>query len=112
MALFEDYVSKFSPQELEFFAEDELVQIVPNFSLPQDTTLDCVSGEYGPFQPNILAEVPLWMALALHKRKRCAIRPPEWMNPDNLQNVYEEERREHTVFQALPFHYVEVCRGD
>ena len=33
----------FSPHEMEYFAEDELVTIVPNFSLPAaaNSTLSC-----------------------------------------------------------------------
>mmetsp|Transcript_19465 Transcript_19465/g.54172 ORF Transcript_19465/g.54172 Transcript_19465/m.54172 type:complete len:229 (+) Transcript_19465:209-895(+) len=109
MANFQDYASQFRPVELEFFAEDELVEIVPNFSLPADSTLDCIGGEYGPFRPNMVTQIPLWMALALHKRKRCAIRAPEWMNPQNLQRVYEEERIDQSTFQELPFYYIEIA---
>ena len=109
MSKFEDHGSKFRPAELEFFAEDELVEIVPNFSMPDDRTLDMIGGEYGPFRPMMKAQVPLWMAMALHKRKRCTVLPPAWMEPESLQHVYDEERQNRGVFQPLPFHYIEVA---
>lgn len=106
MAGFEDYGSKFTARELEFFAEDELVTIQPNFSMD---ALDCIGGEYGPFVPNVLTDVPLWMALALHKRKRAVIVPPDWMEPESLARVLEEERRETATFEPLPFYYIEIA---
>jgi hypothetical protein len=42
-------------------------------------------GTYGPFQPNMPSDVPLWLAIMLHKRKKCRIQPPRWMNPQHLQ---------------------------
>lgn len=46
-----------------------------------------MQGEFGPFQPNRECEVPLWMALALWKRKKCTIKAPEWMRPEFLQSM-------------------------
>lgn len=109
MADFHDHGAKFTVLELEFFAEDEIVTIVPNFSLPHNATMECLGGEFGPFRPNMPLEVPLWMALALHRWKRCSVQAPDWMKPDNLQEVLDEERRLRNAFQELPFHYIEVC---
>ena len=44
-----------------------------------------VQGDYGPFQPNFPVKVPLWLAVMLHKRKKCRIRPPDWMQSEHLQ---------------------------
>ena len=44
-----------------------------------------LQGDYGPFQPNFPVKVPLWLAVMLHKRKKCRIRPPDWMQSDHLQ---------------------------
>jgi hypothetical protein len=30
-------------------------------------------------------EVPLWLALALYKMKRCRINPPQWLAVDELK---------------------------
>ncbi len=43
-----------------------------------------LQGEFGPFQPNREAQVPLWLAHTLWKRKRCTIKPPAWMNVEHL----------------------------
>ena len=49
--------------------------------------LICMQADYGPFQPNRPVEVPLWMAMALHKRKKCRILPPGWMDIDSLKGA-------------------------
>jgi len=101
----------FTPKEVDFFAQDELITIVPNFSIQTpDRKLECIMGEFGPFQPNRECEVPLWMALALWKRKKCSIKAPEWMQPEYLQTVLELERAEPGTFQPLPFHYQEISQ--
>jgi hypothetical protein len=38
-----------------------------------------VQGDFGPFRPQIPAKVPLWLAIALKKRGKCRIQPPNWM---------------------------------
>lgn len=112
--------SLFSPAELEFLAEDERMEIVPNMrieSLPHqkkssrmEPPLRLISGDYGPFQPQIVTQVPLWLAVALKKRGKCTIRPPEWMSVENLTRILEAERDSPREFQQLPFHYVEISR--
>ncbi|KAI7841936.1 hypothetical protein COHA_004463 [Chlorella ohadii] len=93
-----------------FNAKDELITIVPNFSLPtENATATCISGEFGPFQPNREAHVPLWLAHTLWKRKRCTIKPPAWMNVEHLDAVLGLERQDASAFQPLPFHYIEVA---
>ncbi|CAI0411972.1 unnamed protein product [Linum tenue] len=99
-------LSLFTPDEVEFMAEDELVEIVPNLRMD---SLNFICGDYGPFYPQIAIQVPLWLALALKKRGKCTIRPPQWMSIDNLTQVLEGERESH-AFQSLPFHYVEISR--
>ncbi|KAK9822624.1 hypothetical protein WJX81_000075 [Elliptochloris bilobata] len=102
----------FTPAELEFFAEDEEVEIVPNFQLQDlvnDDMLNIAAGTYGPFRPSSITQVPLWMALMLHKRRKCRINPPAWMAAAQLEAVLEGERNRPEKFQALPFHYQEVA---
>ncbi|KAL4187186.1 hypothetical protein AMTRI_Chr09g17660 [Amborella trichopoda] len=101
------HVSLFSPAEIEFFAEDEMVDIVPNLRVE---ALNMICGDYGPFTPQIPAKVPLWLAVALKKRGKCAIRPPEWMSVERLTQVLEAERDSSREFQPLPFHYVEITK--
>ncbi|XP_022744766.1 DNA replication complex GINS protein PSF2-like [Durio zibethinus] len=88
-------------------AEDKLIEIVPNMRM---NSLNFICGDFGPFLPQIATQVPLWLAVALKKRGKCAIRPPQWMSVENLTWVLEGERDSRGAFQALPFHYVEISR--
>ncbi|XP_010486970.1 PREDICTED: DNA replication complex GINS protein PSF2 [Camelina sativa] len=101
------HISLFSPQEVEFMAEDELVEIVPNMNMEQ---LNFISGDFGRFIPQIPTKVPLWLAVALKRRGKCSFRPPGWMSVDNLTQILEAERESQSTFQALPFSYVEIAR--
>ncbi|PIA58590.1 hypothetical protein AQUCO_00500494v1 [Aquilegia coerulea] len=101
------HLSVFSSEEVEFLAEDELVEIVPNMSMEP---LNLICGDFGPFRPLIATEVPLWLAMALKKRGKCTIRPPPWMSVEKLTRVLEEERDSPREFQPLPFHYVEISK--
>ncbi|KAL6320074.1 hypothetical protein AAG906_004472 [Vitis piasezkii] len=88
------HISLFSAQEVEFLGEDEMVEIVPNMRMDPEFDM-CMSlfchpisirmpeweiGDFGPFRPQIATQVPLWLAVALKKRGKCTIRPPEWMS--------------------------------
>lgn len=44
-------------------------------------------GTYGPFQAQMETQVPLWLALALYKMKRCRINPPQWLDADELKGT-------------------------
>ncbi|KAF9619200.1 hypothetical protein IFM89_005754 [Coptis chinensis] len=101
------HLSIFSSEEVEFLAEDELVEIVPNINMG---SLNFIRGDFGPFRPQIATEVPLWLAMALKKRGKCTIRPPEWMSIEKLTRVLEAERDSPREFQPLPFHYVEISK--
>ncbi|KAJ0633672.1 putative DNA replication complex GINS protein Psf2 [Helianthus annuus] len=99
--------SAFSAAELEFLAEDEMIEIVPNLRIKP---LSLICGDFGPFQPQIPTQVPIWLAVALKKRGKCTIRPPDWMSVEKLTQVLEAERDSASSFEALPFHYVEISR--
>ncbi|KAF4378436.1 hypothetical protein CsatB_026484 [Cannabis sativa] len=99
--------SLFSAEEIEFMGEDEMIDIVPNMRMEP---LNLISGDYGPFFPQMVTQVPLWLAIALKKRGKCAIRPPSWMSIESLTQILESERESQEAFQVLPFHYVEISR--
>ncbi|XP_057437492.1 DNA replication complex GINS protein PSF2 isoform X2 [Lotus japonicus] len=97
-------LSLFSAEELEFIAEDETVEIVPKFKMDP---LCFISGDFGPFSPNVPTQVPIWLAIALKKRSKCVIRPPQWMT---LTQILEAERDSQEMSEQLPFHYIEISR--
>ncbi|XP_020683823.1 DNA replication complex GINS protein PSF2 [Dendrobium catenatum] len=101
------HLSIFTPAEVEFLAEDELVEIVPNIRMD---ALNMICGDFGPFFPQISTKVPIWLAVALKKRGKCSIRPPEWMSVERLTHVLEAERESPREFQPLPFHYIELSK--
>ncbi|KAM1020014.1 hypothetical protein ACFX13_042065 [Malus domestica] len=98
-------LSVFSGEEVEFMAEDEMVEIVPNMRMDP---LNMLCGDFGPFHPQMKTQVPLWLAIAMKKRGKCTIQPPEWMSIENLTRILEAERDSQAAFQVLPFHYVEI----
>lgn len=92
-----------------------MVSIIPNFSLSNDDDtpdgcLSCIGGLYGPFRANFQIDVPLWLALALHKRKKCRIQPPEWLTAEPLRETIQQERQTGKGWQPLPYYYAEVAQ--
>eukprot|EP00267_Zea_mays_P051777 XP_020404770.1 DNA replication complex GINS protein PSF2 [Zea mays] len=119
--------------QVEFVAEDEIVEIVlnirmdalnmiyvrlparhhpfPSLSTPHPHLFIHLTlppplcrGDFGPFFPQIPTKVPLWLAVALKKRSKCTIRTPDWMT------VLEAEGESPREFQPLPFHYIEISK--
>jgi GINS complex subunit 2 len=78
-----------TPAETEFFAEQELVEIVPNF---RGNSLSFVQGTFGPFKPAKPVSVPLWLAVYLKQRKRCDIQIPAWLDIEFLKKVRAEDK--------------------
>jgi len=106
MALPPTLQSSTTPNELEFIASEELVEIVPLFSMDR---IRLLSGVYGPFKPPGKAKIPLWMAANLKSRKKCHIVPPEWLTVDYLQERLKEETSSE-LFSILPFRFAEVAK--
>jgi GINS complex subunit 2 len=94
-----------TPAELEYFAEETLVTIIPNVSHPQ---FRFVSGNFGPLESGLPCEVPLWLAVTLRKRSKCIIRMPDWLQVENLERIVEHERSQSSLGD-LPFHYLEIA---
>ena len=61
-------LANWTPQENEFFSEDELIEIQPNF---RGDKLEFISGTFGPFKPAMPIKVPLWLAVYLKQRQKC-----------------------------------------
>ena len=60
-------LGKLTAAELEFIAEDQIVEIVPKF---KHGPLHLIQGDFGPFVPQARATVPLWLAITLKKRQK------------------------------------------
>ena len=106
---------------MTFLAEDTLVTVIPNFTLPTTSgahvpgvapggRLACLAGEYGPLRANTPADVPLWAALALRAMHRCRVVPPPWLAVDALAATEAAERGSSAGFEPVPPAYLEVGR--
>lgn len=84
------FVNMMHPAEIEFLAENEIIQIVPTFNHASHVHLIC--GSYGPFRAGLPLNVPIWVALNLRQKKTCRILAPDWMTVDKLQERLEEEK--------------------
>eukprot|EP00743_Colponemidia_sp_Colp-15_P011610 GILK01013003.1.p1 GENE.GILK01013003.1~~GILK01013003.1.p1 ORF type:complete len:196 (+),score=35.33 GILK01013003.1:69-656(+) len=99
--------TSFTPNEIEFMAEDELISIVPNFT--QHDKISFIRGEFGPFRPSMPVDVPLWLAIYLKKRHKCQIKPPNWLSLEELTERVDLEKRNVDRFVEMPYHYMEIA---
>jgi GINS complex subunit 2 len=94
-------------EEVEFFAEDELIEIIPSVKLP---VINLITGDFGPFEVGIPVTVPLWLAVSLKETKRCRILPPSWLTEENILAKVEEERNNpNSGLVQLHRHYMEIA---
>ena len=81
------------PSEIEFLAEKEPIDIVPNFT---HSVMHLIQGDVGPFRPGLPVKVPLWLAVNLRQRQRCRLVRPDWLTVDRLEEV--RLLNSHTLF--------------
>eukprot|EP00656_Telonema_subtile_P016810 TRINITY_DN18909_c0_g1_i1.p1 TRINITY_DN18909_c0_g1~~TRINITY_DN18909_c0_g1_i1.p1 ORF type:complete len:182 (+),score=54.05 TRINITY_DN18909_c0_g1_i1:212-757(+) len=96
----------FTAAEIEFQSEDELIEIVPRFTMPN---LALITGDIGPFRAAIPIQVPIWLAFSLKKSQLCHIKPPFWLDAAHLKERLEHEKEHDSYFEPLPFHYMEIA---
>ncbi|VDN59885.1 unnamed protein product [Dracunculus medinensis] len=92
------------PNLCQFVAENELIQIIPNFNYEK---LYLICGDVGPFEAGIPLEVPLWMAIRLKKQHKCRILAPEWFNVESLRKFIDAETREKGGLTPVPRYFRE-----
>ena len=86
------------PSEIEFLAEKEPIDIVPNFT---HSVMHLIQGDVGPFRPGLPVKVPLWLAVNLRQRQRCRLVRPDWLTVDRLEEVRDQEKEE-AFFTEMP----------
>jgi GINS complex subunit 2 len=92
-----------------------------------------MKGDFGPFQPGITTQVPLWLAVMLKQLNKCRIIAPSWFSvgaflpcliatgvgialtgfpscifTEYLTTRLEQEKAIET-FDEMPFHYLEIA---
>lgn len=88
----------------DFLAEDELIEIVPNFKY--DKGLNLINGDFGPFTPAIPTKVPIWMALNLYRQQKCKINLPHWIV--DLDKLEEEQSASSSLIEMPCNHWREI----
>lgn len=91
--------------EIEFLGEDELVEIIPNFSSKEE--IELIQGSFGPFEVNLPIQIPLWIAITLRKKGKCKIQQPKWLDIEYLKEKIEEEKKNEIEFSRLSFDFIQ-----
>lgn len=93
-----------------FVAGDEIVQVVPSFSLDQKLELLSIP-QLGPLHAGVAVDMPLWLALLLQKRNLCRIVIPEWLSVDSLKEILQWEQSQESFSPNLPFYWQPLARS-
>lgn len=102
-----------TPSDLEFLAEDELLEIIPTTSVTLEVLNGSIAGEIiwsgtGLNRFHQRTSVPAWIAIMLKKRKMCSICCPTWLEHEYLMNVLREEKLHTDKFFTLPRYFLEL----
>ncbi|PSN39966.1 DNA replication complex GINS protein PSF2 [Blattella germanica] len=92
-----------TPAEIEYLAEERTVSVVPNFNFDR---IFLIGGDVGPFRAGLPVNIPIWMALNLRQRQKCRIIAPDWMDPEKLEQVKEEESQSRYFTKMPSEHYM------
>ncbi|XP_053204344.1 DNA replication complex GINS protein PSF2-like [Panonychus citri] len=90
----------------EFLAEEELIEIIPNFKFNKQ--LNLISGDFGPFEPNVPVKVPIWMALNLHQQHKCSLKLPSWIK--KLIDLQEQQEVADRMLEMPSEYYREIIK--
>lgn len=99
--------------ESSFCAENHMVTVVPSFSYssPMQLLSSQKQDSVGPFVAGMPVQVPLWMAKVLRQRQLAQINVPDWLSPENLTAILQEEKQSVLLTSTLPFYYFEIARS-
>lgn len=93
--------------EVEFLAENQTIEIIPNFTM---RSFNLFSGAVGPFEAGVGVEVPLWAAIFIKQSQKCRIVPPSWLKLEKLEEIKNKEL-EDKYFTPMPdVHYMESAQ--
>ena len=91
--------------DLEFFAEETIITIVPNFT---EASINLITGKFGPFKAQKPTDVPLWLALYLRTRSKCSLTVPMCYNVEYLNKKLEDEKEYKNYLTPLPDNFFEI----
>ncbi|KAJ6225420.1 hypothetical protein RDWZM_003965 [Blomia tropicalis] len=91
----------------EFVAEEDLVEIIPNFRYDQQ--LNLITGDFGPFRPSVPVKVPFWLAVNLYRKNKCTVLSPNWVS--TLARLQEQQELETSRLLPPPNeHWREILK--
>ena len=91
--------------ESDYISENYLIEIIPNFHAEK---ISLVSGEYGPFKPNKIIKIPLWLAVKYRINNQCKIIIPSTYENSYLNGVLESEKQNKVSLFDLPPNFFEI----
>ena len=91
--------------EIDYISENYLIEIIPSFHAEK---ICLVSGEYGPFKPNKIIKIPLWLAVKYRTNNQCKIIIPSTYENSYLNGVLESEKENKTSLFDLPPNFFEI----
>jgi GINS complex subunit 2 len=94
-----------SASESDYISENYLIEITPNFHAEK---ISLISGEYGPFKPNKIIKIPLWLAVKYRNNNQCKIIIPSIYENSYLNGVLESEKENKTSLFDLPPNFFEI----
>ena len=94
-----------NPSELDYISENYLIEIIPNF---HSEKISLVSGDYGPFKPNKIIKIPLWLAVKYRNNNQCKIIIPSIYENSYLNGVLESEKENKNSLFDLPPNFFEI----
>ena len=94
-----------NPSELDLISENYLIEIIPTFHADK---ICLVSGEYGPFKPNRIIKIPLWLAVKYRNNNQCKVIIPSTYDNSYLNGVLESEKENKTSLFDLPPNFFEI----
>ena len=91
--------------ESDYIAENYLIEIIPSF---HSEKISLVSGDYGPFKPNKIIKIPLWLAVKYRNNNQCKIIIPSIYENSYLNGVLESEKENKNSLFDLPSNFFEI----
>ena len=91
--------------ESDYIAENYLIEIIPSF---HSEKISLVSGDYGPFKPNKIIKIPLWLAVKYRNNNQCKIIIPSIYENSYLNGVLESEKENKNSLFDLPPNFFEI----
>ncbi|ODV57859.1 DNA replication protein PSF2 [Ascoidea rubescens DSM 1968] len=97
----------FLASEINFLAENELVDVLPKTSMD---SLPLIGTNLPKLRINQKVSIPIWLAIILKKQNKINLIPPNWLSINYLKQKYEEELKNKDKFSEMPWFWLEFSK--